>query len=111
MTLLPFSQHRYRQLFDAPKNAPSSTTLLHFGAVDWNSTVYLNGVLLGNHVGGYDGFTFALPSGLLKPTANELYVLYPATSLYSVVYFGCVYIYILVIYTHVLRSMHICVGE
>ena len=69
----------YRKLFDAPassrKSTTPTTTLLHFGAVDWNTTVYLNGVLLGNHVGGYDGFTFTLPASLLKPAANELYVL------------------------------------
>jgi len=68
----------YRKLFDAPASSRNSTTptttLLHFGAVDWNSTVYLNGVLLGNHVGGYDGFTFTLPASLLKPAANELMV-------------------------------------
>lgn len=45
----------YRKLFDAPKGATATatatltatsntTTLMHFGAVDWNSTVYLNGV-------------------------------------------------------------------
>jgi len=28
--------------------------LLHFGAVDWRCAVYVNGVLAGAHVGGYD---------------------------------------------------------
>ena len=32
--------------------------LLHFGAVDWQASVYLNGKFLGNHTGGYDGFSF-----------------------------------------------------
>ena len=59
----------YRLLFDAPFS--SGNTLLHFGAVDWNTTVYLNGKMLGNHLGGYDGVSFDLTSGLL-PTNNEL---------------------------------------
>ena len=33
-------------------------TLLHFEAVDWNTTVYVNGQKVGAHVGGYDEFTF-----------------------------------------------------
>jgi len=46
--------------------------LLHFGAVDWQASVYLNGKLLGNHTGGYDGFSFVLPT--LAPVGNELLV-------------------------------------
>ena len=33
-------------------------TLLHFGAVDQIAEVYLNGVYLGRHEGGYHPFTF-----------------------------------------------------
>lgn len=60
----------YRLTFDS---ATVGNTLLHFGAIDWQSTVYLNGKRLGNHTGGYDGFDYDL-SGLLKPTGNELLV-------------------------------------
>lgn len=62
----------YRVLFDAPALA-AGTTLLHFGAVDWNTTVYLNGVAVGSHVGGYDGFSFDV-SAQLAATDNELIV-------------------------------------
>ena len=34
--------------------------------------MYLNGKLLGNHTGGYDGFSFVLPT--LAPVGNELLV-------------------------------------
>jgi len=61
----------YRLLFDAP-GGQADNIRLHFGAVDWNSTVYLNGALLGGHTGGYDGFNFLLPS--LQATNNELIV-------------------------------------
>jgi beta-galactosidase/beta-glucuronidase len=64
----------YRLVFDAAADADtdgSGKTLLHFGAVDWQSSVYLNGALLGNHTGGYDGFSFEVA---LKPAGNELLV-------------------------------------
>ena len=63
----------YRTLFDAPSGAMAEgfNVLLHFGAVDWNTTVYLNGVQLSvPHLGGYDGFSYQLP--LLKTLSNEL---------------------------------------
>eukprot|EP01062_Namystynia_karyoxenos_P066681 TRINITY_DN60603_c0_g1_i1.p1 TRINITY_DN60603_c0_g1~~TRINITY_DN60603_c0_g1_i1.p1 ORF type:complete len:745 (+),score=215.99 TRINITY_DN60603_c0_g1_i1:80-2236(+) len=62
----------YRLSFDF--TAPAQTqTLLNFGAVDWQTSVYLNGAFLGNHTGGYDGFNFDITQGL-KPTDNELLV-------------------------------------
>jgi hypothetical protein len=47
-------------------------TLIHFGAVDWQATVYLNTVNLGSHVGGYDGFSFDITNHLKE--SNELLV-------------------------------------
>lgn len=61
----------YRLLFDAP--CTLGDTLLHFGAVDWNTTVYFNGANIGNHLGGYDAFSFDITNAL-KPTNNELIV-------------------------------------
>ena len=46
----------YRLTFDITSDAnfvAASNTLLHFGAIDWQSSVYMNGMLLGNHTGGY----------------------------------------------------------
>lgn len=63
----------YRLLFDAP--FASGRTLLHFGAVDWNATVFLNGAAVGApHLGGYDGFSFDLSAAGLQPANNELIV-------------------------------------
>ena len=36
----------------------NTKTLIHFGAVDWVAFVYLDGKLLGNHVGAYSPFSF-----------------------------------------------------
>jgi Glycosyl hydrolases family 2/Glycosyl hydrolases family 2, sugar binding domain/Glycosyl hydrolases family 2, TIM barrel domain len=38
--------------------------LLHFGAVDWQTTVYLNGDSIGRHSGGYTAFTFDITKQL-----------------------------------------------
>ena len=48
-------------------------TLLHFGAVDFQTTVYLNGREIGTHTGGYQSFTFDITEAA-KPGENELVV-------------------------------------
>ena len=66
----------YRLLLDNPLAAAApagASFLLHFEAVDWNATVYLNGALLGSHVGGYSAFSFDV-TALIRPAANELLV-------------------------------------
>lgn len=45
--------------------------LLHFGAVDWETQVWLNGNYLGSHTGGYLPFTFDV-SNFVKDGCNEL---------------------------------------
>ena len=43
--------------------------LLHFGAVDWEATVCVNGKSVGTHRGGYDAFTFDITDAL-KPAGD-----------------------------------------
>ncbi|MHB1036630.1 MAG: glycoside hydrolase family 2 protein [Pirellulales bacterium] len=64
----------YRRTFTAPKTQPGGHVLLHFGAVDWEATVYLNGKQLGVHRGGYDGFSFDITDALKKDGSQELIV-------------------------------------
>jgi hypothetical protein len=65
---------RYRRLFRIPAAWKGSGLLLHFGAVDWEASVYMNGKFLGSHRGGYDAFEFDA-SGFLNPEGeNELIV-------------------------------------
>lgn len=47
-----------------------SKTLLHFGAVDWDCQVFVNGKQAGSHKGGYDPFSFDV-TALLNKTANQ----------------------------------------
>ncbi len=60
----------YRRTFAVPPGWSGKRTLLHFGASDWDTTVWVNGTELGSHRGGYDPFTFDLTSAL-HPTGNE----------------------------------------
>ena len=47
--------------------------LLHFGAVDYEAGVWLNGRKLGEHAGGYSAFSFEV-TGVLQPEENVLVV-------------------------------------
>ncbi len=49
-----------------------NTILLHFGAVDWRTEVYLNGTKVGSHEGGFDSFTFDITPHLKKGGKQDL---------------------------------------
>ena len=48
--------------------------LLHFGAVDWETTVWVNGQEVGSHKGGFDPFSFDISAALKPGKPNELVV-------------------------------------
>jgi len=50
----------YRRTFEAPELGSGERLLLHFGAVDWACTVWLNGALAICHEGGYTPFSVEL---------------------------------------------------
>lgn len=54
----------YRTKFTIPSTFRKKNILLHFEAVDWSAEVYLNGVKIGAHQGGYDPFTFDITSSI-----------------------------------------------
>jgi beta-galactosidase/beta-glucuronidase len=47
----------YRRTFDVPETDPSGRLLLHFGAVDYEAKVWVNGRLVAMHEGGHTPFT------------------------------------------------------
>ncbi len=49
---------KYERVFTLPEGFVKDRVLLHFGAVDQKTTVFLNGKQVGVHVGGYDAFSF-----------------------------------------------------
>jgi len=60
----------YRRTFKLPSYWMDRRMLLHFGAVDWETLVYVNGKAFGPHKGGYDSFTFDI-TGALRPSGEQ----------------------------------------
>ncbi|RFM28227.1 glycoside hydrolase family 2 protein [Deminuibacter soli] len=56
--LLPSEILWYKRIVKKPALKGDERLLLHFGAVDWDAKVYINGVLAGSHQGGYQEFSF-----------------------------------------------------
>ena len=48
----------YKRYFDIPKEYTEKRVILHFGAVDYHSHVYINEKIVGEHKGGYTPFSF-----------------------------------------------------
>jgi hypothetical protein len=64
----------YRRTFQVPASWNGSRVLLHFGAVDWEATVFVNGKELGTHRGGFDAFSFDITDALKPGAEQELLV-------------------------------------
>lgn len=64
----------YRRTFSVPPAWGDKRVLLHFGAVDWDATVWVNGVRMGRHKGGYDSFSFDVTGALKGAGPQELVV-------------------------------------
>ena len=64
----------YRRMLQVPTAWSGQRILLHFGAVDWETTVLVNGKPLGVHRGGYDGFSFDITDALTPGGPQELLV-------------------------------------
>ena len=84
----------YRRLCDLPPLSEGEHWLLHFGAVDYSATVWINGIRIGDHEGGYTPFAFDItafagtrcevivraeddPSDLAKPRGKQDWQLEP----------------------------------
>jgi len=64
----------YRRKFTVSEAWKGKRILLHFGAVDWESEVYINGTSLGIHKGGYDAFSYDITDKLTGTGEQELIV-------------------------------------
>ncbi|MHA1844926.1 MAG: sugar-binding domain-containing protein, partial [Promethearchaeota archaeon] len=56
----------YRKEFELPSQFDDKRILLHFGAVDYYCMVFLNGERVGEHEGGYIGFTLDITDFIEK---------------------------------------------
>ncbi len=64
----------YRRSFVTPPAPRGWRWLLHFGAVDWEAIVHVNGIAVGEHRGGYDPFTFDVTDALGDADLHEVVV-------------------------------------
>ena len=64
----------YSREFSVPKKWKGSRIMLNFGAVDWKTEVYVDGKLAGEHVGGYDPFSFDITDLLSKGKKHNITV-------------------------------------
>lgn len=63
----------YKRAFEVPAAWQGQRILLHFGAVDFESVIVVNGAIVGAHRGGSDPFSFDV-TDFLKAGANDLVV-------------------------------------
>ncbi|MBL4678437.1 MAG: beta-galactosidase [Mucilaginibacter sp.] len=54
----------YKTSFKVASALKGKQVLLHFGAVDWRTEVFVNGKSVGKHEGGFDPFTFDITAAL-----------------------------------------------
>ncbi len=64
----------YKKNITIDKALRNKEVLLHFGAVDWLTEVYVNGVKVGAHEGGFDPFSFNITPFLKKGSIQEIVI-------------------------------------
>lgn len=64
----------YKRCFQLPEAWKKKRVLLHFGAVDYQCRVFLNGVSVGGHEGGQTPFTIDITSEICGEGENEISV-------------------------------------
>lgn len=69
--LKPSDYLHYRRVITIKDEELNGRLILHFGAVDQSCRVYINGSMVGGHVGGYLPFSFDITE-LVHPGENEI---------------------------------------
>jgi beta-galactosidase/beta-glucuronidase len=64
----------YRREVAVSRPENGERVLLHFGAVDYSATVWINGALVGRHEGGYTPFTFDITDALVDGPVQHVVV-------------------------------------
>lgn len=73
--MMHFDRLWYRRTFNIPAAWNGKQIILHFGAVDYESEVYINEKRVGIHKGGYDPFSFDITPYLAAKGPQEIVVL------------------------------------
>lgn len=64
----------YHRTFERPAEWGQKRVLINFGAVDWETHVWVNGIAVGAHTGGFDGFSCDLTDSLRPSGPQDLVV-------------------------------------
>jgi len=64
----------YERDFELGRPTDGSRVVLHFGAVDYEASVWINGQYLGHHKGGYTPFSFEVTSALREDARQTVTV-------------------------------------
>lgn len=72
-SVMPDQKVWYRTNFEVPSNWKGQNIMLHFQAVDWETTVWVNGKEVGSHKGGSTAFSFDV-TRFIKKGLQELVV-------------------------------------
>ena len=64
----------YHRTFAVPAAWKNKKVLLHFGAVDWKTDVWINDIKVGTHTGGYTPFSFDISPFLVKNGNQKIVV-------------------------------------
>ncbi len=64
----------YSRTFTIPPAWKGSHIMLNFGAVDWKADIWINGIQIGSHRGGYTPFSFDITPWLTAGKSQELLV-------------------------------------
>ncbi|MHA8057360.1 glycoside hydrolase family 2 protein [Aquirufa nivalisilvae] len=64
----------YHRTFTVPATWKNKNVILHFGAVDWKTDVWVNDIKVGTHQGGYTSFSFDITPFLQKDKAQKVVV-------------------------------------
>lgn len=62
----------YHRTLEVDRGMRRGKLLLHFGAVDWETEVFINGKRVGQHQGGYDPFSFEISDALVSGKTQQL---------------------------------------
>ena len=65
-TVGPENELWYEKTVDLTLDRKGKRVLLHFGASDWETEVWVNGTSVGKHFGGFDSFSFDITDQLVE---------------------------------------------
>lgn len=73
-TVGPENELWYEKTVDLTLDRKGKRVLLHFGASDWETEVWVNGTSVGKHFGGFDSFSFDITDQLAKTKTQKIRV-------------------------------------